>query len=261
MMQKRLLFIVAGIVFGFSLLAHLPARMVVPEHLGKLHLLGIRGTVWRGEIQQMLYSGRPLPVRNLHWKVRPAALLRGALQADFHEQQTPANRGNIGLDLLSRQLQVQALRWQFPGSALDPWFRAGAGLQGHFAIDLQAVQLAADTLVPSQLEGQLTWQNAVLNLDSEQLPIGSPVMQLSGDGDAISGIITNSQPLVPGDASFQCTTTICAVDLSLQPAPDAPQSLLNGLLLLGLQQTGKKFSGQISFSLERPPKRNERGSE
>lgn len=251
MMQKWAWFIVAMIVFGISLLAHLPARLVLPEQSGKLRLLGIGGTVWRGEIQQIRYSHRVLPVRNLNWVVSPTALLTGTLKADFHEQHTPMNRGRIGLNLLSRQIQLQALHWEFPGSALDPWFRAGAGLQGHFVIDLQSAQLAADTLLPSQLEGQLAWQNAVLKLDPEQWPIGSPVMQLSGEGDAINGAITNSQPLVPGDASFQCTTTICAVDLSLQPTPDAPQPLLNGLLLLGLRQTGDRYSGQISFSLER----------
>jgi len=250
-MQKWLLFIIAFFVFGCSLLAHLPARLVVPEQSGKLQFLGIGGTVWRGEIKQILYSGRPLPVQNLNWKVAPTALLSGTLKADFHEQQTPTNRGNIGLNLLSRQIQLQALHWQFPGSALDPWFRSGAGLQGHFAIDLQDVQLAADTLRPSQMKGRLDWQDAALRLDSEVWPVGSPIMQLSGDEDTINGIITNSQPLVPGDASFQCTTTICAVDLSLQPTPDAPQSLMNGLLLLGLQRTGDRFSGQISFSLER----------
>jgi len=250
-MQKWLLFIVACIVFGFSLLAHLPAQMVVPEHVGKLHLLGIGGTVWRGEIKQMRYSGRVLPVQNLHWKVRPAALLTGTLQADFHEQQTPMNRGNIAMSLLSQQLELQALHWQFSGISLDPWFRAGAGLQGQFDLDLRSLRLPANTLFPSQLEGRLDWPNAALRFNSENWTIGSPVMQLSGEGDAINGTITNSQPLVPGDASFQCTTTICLVDLSLQPTADAPQSLLNGLLLLGLQQTGKKFSGQISFSLER----------
>lgn len=250
MKRKWLLFSVASIVFGISLLAHLPARVVVPEHYGKFRFLGIGGSLWRGEIQQIQYSGKALPVGTLKWKVKPAALLTATLEADVHERQSPANSGNIALNLLSRQLQVQTLRWQFPGSALDPWFRAWAGLQGHFTIDLQDVLLAADTLLPSQLKGRLDWQDAVLRLGSEQWPIGSPTMQFSGDGDAIQGGLTNSQPLLPGNASFQCTTTICLVDLSLQPTAEAPQSLLNGLMLLGLQRTGDRFSGQVTIPLK-----------
>lgn len=250
MMQKWLLFVVACVVFSFSLLAHLPARMVIPQQYGEFQFLGIGGSVWRGEVQQILHSGKVLPVRSLHWTVRPTALLTGTLRADVEEQQTPMNRGRIGLGLWSRQLQLQTLQWQLPGNALDPWFRAGAGLRGHFVIDLQEAQLAADTLLPRRLQGRLDWQNAALQLDSEQWPIGSPVLQFSGEGDAITGVLTNSQPLIPGNASFQCTTTICLVELSIEPTPEAPQSLLNGLLLLGLQQTGDTFSGQMSFPID-----------
>jgi len=250
MMQKGLLFVVACTVFGFSLLAHLPARLVIPQQYGKFQFLGISGSLWRGKVRQILHSGKALPVRSLHWTVRPTTLLTGTLKADIQEKQAPTNRGRIGLGLWSRELELQALHWQLPGASLDPWFRAGAGLEGHFVIDLQEARLAADTLLPSRLKGRLDWQNAALQMDSERWPIGSPVLQFSGEGDAITGVLTNTQPLIPGNASFQCTTTICVVELSLQPTPDAPQSLLRGLLLLGLQQTGDTFSGQMSFPLD-----------
>ena len=63
MMHKGLWFTGAGIVFGFSLLAHVPAQIVVPERAGELQLLGISGSVWRGEVKQILYSGRHCPFR------------------------------------------------------------------------------------------------------------------------------------------------------------------------------------------------------
>ena len=123
-------------------------------------------------------------------------------------------------------------------------------MQGHFVLDLQTLQLPAKQLFPSQLEGRLDWQNAELQIDSEYWRIGSPLMQFSDEGDAIKGVVTNSQPMLPGDSSFQCTINSCQVTLSLQPSPDAPQSVLNGLTLLGLQQTGDTFSGQITLPLE-----------
>jgi len=75
-------------------------------------------------------------------------------------------------------------------------------------------------------------------------------MQFSDEGDAIKGVVTNSQAKLPGDGSFQCTIKSCQLRLNLQPSPDTPQSVLNALMLLGLQQTGDKFSGQITFPLE-----------
>lgn len=249
-MNKGLWFTGAGIVFGFSLLANVPAQVVVPERAGKLQLIGISGSVWRGEVEQVLYSGKALPVQNLNWKVRPTALLGGTLEAVFHEQQAPANRGHVEVDLLTRQFELQSVQWQLPGNSLDPWFRTGVNLQGQFSLDLQTLRLPANGLIPRQVQGRLDWQNAELRMDSETWTVGSPLMQFSGEGDAVKGIITNSQPLLPGDISFQCTPADCRVDLSLQPAPGAPPSLSSVLQLLGLQQAGNRFSGQVTLPMK-----------
>jgi hypothetical protein len=250
-MQKRLLIIVGCIVFGLSLLAHLPAKVVFPKNSGKFQFMGIGGSVWQGEVQQILFSGKALPISNLSWSVNPIALITGTLKADFHEQQIPINRGTIDLSLLSRQLELHAVHWQLPTGSLDPWIPLqGIRAQGRLVLDLQTLQLPANTSFPSQLEGRLDWQNAELQIDSEYLRIGSPVMQFSDENDTINGTVTNSQPMLPGDSSFQCTINGCQVTLSLQPSPGAPQSMLNSLMLLGLQQTGDKFSGQITLPFE-----------
>ena len=103
-MHKWLLIIVGCLVFGLSVLAHLPAKLVFPKNPGKFQFMGIGGSVWQGEIKQILYSGKALPIRNLNWTVNPTALLTGTLNADFYELHTPINRGNVGLNLLSRQV-------------------------------------------------------------------------------------------------------------------------------------------------------------
>lgn len=249
-MHKGIWFTAAGLVFGFSLLANAPAQLVVPDTAGKLQLLGIGGSVWRGEVEQILYDGKALPIRNLRWKVRPLSLLVGTLDAEFHEQQATGNRGQVEVDLLSRQYELQTVQWQLPGASLDPWFRTGVDFKGEFALDLQTLRLPANGLIPRRVQGRLDWQTAVLQMGSETWPVGSPSMQFSGEGDAVKGIITNSQPALPGDSSFECTPEICRVELSLQPTPDAPQSLPNVLMLLGLQQAGDRFSGQITLSLD-----------
>jgi len=250
-MQKRSLFIVGCIVFGFSLLAHLPAKLVFPKNSGKFQFMGIGGSLWQGEVKQILFSGKALPIRNLSWTVKPTALLTGTLKADFYEKQTPINRGNMDLNLLSRQLELNALHWQLPTSSLDSWISLPrVRAQGHLVLDLQILQLPADELFPSQIDGRLDWQNAALQIDSEYWHIGSPLMQFSDEGDAIKGVVTNSQAKLPGDGSFQCTIKSCQLRLNLQPSPDTPQSVLNAFMLLGLQQTGDKFSGQTTIPLE-----------
>jgi hypothetical protein len=213
--------------------------------------MGIGGTVWQGEVKQILLSGKALPIRNLNWSVDPKALLTGTIKANFYEQLTPINRGNVGLNLLSRQLELHAVDWQLPTGSLDSWNPLqGMRARGHLVLDLQTQQLPARQLFPSQLEGRLDWQNAEVQIDSEIWRVGSPVMQFSDEGDVIKGVVTNTQPMLPGDSSFQCSINSCQVTLSLQPSPDAPQSVLNGLMLLGLQQTGDTFTGQLTFPLE-----------
>lgn len=249
-MKKWLWIIVACIIFAFSLLAYLPAQLVVPERYGKLQFLGVGGSVWKGEIGQILYDDEALPVQHLQWTVRPLALLTGSLEADFHEQPIPSNQGHVAVNLLSRKLELQTLHWQFPGDSLNPWFRAEVGLQGRFVLDLQTLQISKNETFPSQLEAQLDWQNAVLRVNSEIWQIGSPLMRLSSEGPAIDGVVTNSQPMLPGEVSFQCAPGVCQLDLNLQPSPDAPQSLPNWLLWMGLRQTGDQFSGQVTIPLD-----------
>jgi hypothetical protein len=249
--QKWFLIISGCIVFGLSLLAHLPAQLVIPKNSGKFQFLGISGSLWQGEVKQILLSGKALPIRNLNWTANPLALFTGTFNADFHEQLTPVNRGNMDLNLLSRQIELHATHWQLPTSSLDAWISLpGMRARGQFVLDLQTLQLPANQLFPRQLEARLDWQNAELQIDSESWPVGSPVTQFSTEGDTVKGVMTNSQPMLPGDSSFQCSINSCQVTLSLQPSPDAPQSVLNGLMLLGLQQSGNKFSGQITFPLE-----------
>jgi len=176
--MRKWLWVLAGcIVFGVSLLAHLPAQLVVPEQYGKLRFAGIDGALWHGEVEQILFSGKALPARDLEWTVNPVALLTGTLKADFHEQRTPGNRGTIGLRMHSRQLEVQTLHWQIPGSSLDSWFRAGVSLKGQLVLDLQALQLAVNSFFPLRLEGQLEWPDAALQYGPEHWHIGSPLMR------------------------------------------------------------------------------------
>jgi len=251
MMRKWLLFVVACLVFGLSLVVHAPARLVVPEQIGKLRFVGVGGSLWRGEGQQIVYSRRALPVGTLNWKIRPAAMLTGTLEADLYEQQTPGNRGRLGMNLLSRQFELRALHWQLPAESLDPWFQAWIRLRGQFVLDLQTLQLAPNNLLSSQLDGgRLEWQSATLQVNSENWQVGAPVLQVSAVSGAIKGVVANAQPLLPGNSSFQCTTESCRAEVNLQPAADAPQSLLNVLLFLGLQQEGDTFSGQMIFPFE-----------
>lgn len=250
-MQKRSLIIISCAVFGCSLLAHLPAQLVIPESSGKFQFVGISGSVWRGNVSKILFSGNMLPVRNLKWSVQPLALLTGTLKADFNEQWTPANSGTVGVSLLSRKIELHELHWQASSKSFGAAiFLQGVKGWGDLVLDFETLHFPADMSFPNQVEGRLVWQNAELQFGTEYWQIGAPVMQFSGEGDVIDGVITNTQPVLPGNGSFQCTIGSCRVELDLQPTPGAPQSVLTGLSLLGLQQTGNNFSGQITLPLE-----------
>jgi len=248
-MRKRVLIIVGIVVFGLSLLVHLPAQMVLPENSGKFRLVGISGSLWQGEIRQILFTNKALPVQDLSWSMRPAALLTGKYKAYFHERQKPSNNGHLSLNLFSREVEIQGLHWQLSTASLDSLvlLRGGLKPQGQLQLDLDYLQLPAGNTLPSRLQGQLDWQDAALQINSEVWRIGSPLTQLSVEGEVIKGRVQNSQPVLPGDISFQCTTASCVVDVSLTPSPEAPPSLVSGLSLLGLQRTGDTFSGLMTL--------------
>jgi len=250
-MHKWLWFIAGGIVFGVSLLSHLPAQLVVPENMGRFQFIGIGGSLWHGEVEQVLLSGKALPIRNLNWAVNPIALLTGKLVLDVHEQPAPDNHGNVSLSLRSRQLELHALHWQLPSSSLDTWIPLpGFGARGRLVLDLQTMQLEGDTFFPSRLKGRLDWLDAELKYGPGYWHVGSPAVQFFDQGGAIKGIARNSQPMLPGECSLECTTESCELELNLRPTPDAPRFVLNGLMLLGLRQNGDSFSGQVVLSLE-----------
>ena len=246
-MQKWLLFILGLVVFGLSLLAHMPAQLLLRDNTSNLQFAGISGSVWRGEIRQLLFSNKVLPVQDLSWNMKPAALLTGKYKAHFYERQTPENNGYVSINLFSRQLELHAVHWRTTAASLASAFPLRVmRAQGQYILDLDSIRLPANNSLPSQLQGRFEWQNAALQTDWETWRIGSPVIQLSVEGNAIKGQVTNSQPVLPGDIAFQCTLDSCQVDLNLEPSPDAPQALLSGLLLLGLQQNGETFSGNLT---------------
>jgi len=234
-----------------SLLAHLPAQLVFPKQSGKLQFRGIGGSVWRGEVEQVLYSGIPLPVNGLSWSVSPASLFLGNLEADVQERQNPSNHGGVKLDLFSRQLDLHAVQWRLPAELLDSWLSMlGSSARGDFSLDLQTLQLPRGETFPSELQGRFEWQGALVRNGSQTWPIGSPAMQFAEEGGVIRGVVTNSQPLLPGDGTFQCEKKSCRVTLSVKPAPDTPQSVLDALRFMGLQRSGDTFSGQLTLPLE-----------
>lgn len=250
MKRKTLLVLAGSAVFGVSLLAQLPARLVVPESVGKLQFRGIRGSVWRGEIEQVLVSGLPLPVHELNWSLSPFALFTGTLKADFYERLVPSNRGSADFKIFSEQLELHALHWAFPMQSFDAWMPViGVSVKGDVVIDLQTLQMPSKDAFPNRVEGQASWQNAVIQNGHEYWTIGSPLVKMAGQGGVINGDVSNSQPSLPGTGTFQCTIEECQVSLRVQPVADAPAALLTGLTLMGFQRLGNEISGQLVFPL------------
>lgn len=250
-MNKWKWIVAGGVVFGASLLAHLPARLVVPKVSGELQFEGISGSVWRGGVRQVSLSGTLLPIGGLDWSVKPLSLFTGKVRADFREQQTPSNRGRAAWGLLSRKVELSEMHWQLSAESMRAWIgMPGLVVQGRFELDLQSLALPPGASFPSQLEGRLEWQDAVLRAGSEYLTVGAPAVALSVEGETIAGLVTNTQPTLPGDGSFRCTMQSCQVSLNLQPTADAPQPVLNALSMIGLQRSGNTYSGQITVPLQ-----------
>jgi hypothetical protein len=79
-MSVRFALLLAALVFVLTLLARMPASVLLSRVPGALQCTGAAGTVWRGSCEQLAYG--PQRVSDVHWTLHPAALLRAHIALD-----------------------------------------------------------------------------------------------------------------------------------------------------------------------------------
>lgn len=124
-MKKAWVVTLVALVYGITLLVGIPARLLVqqlpvPEGV---HLIGVQGTWWQGQIDHVQYEDRNL--YNLQWQLDGLALLRGqlAIQVQVPSAASNAVHGEVHVhwSLFSRQLQLENTLIRGDLSILNRW--------------------------------------------------------------------------------------------------------------------------------------------
>ena len=184
-MRRPALLIAAGAAaFIVFLVAFLPASVLLRFLPAEVSLSGVRGTVWRGEAEELAVSGQP--IGSLRWSNRPWRLL--ALQLDYAVRYLPAG-GDVDMDVTLRgphRIDIAKAHGTLQIMALDgllgpPGWKATAELEvEHLSLVDGFPESALGTLVLRELTAP---GERGVNIGSFELTLGEGAV----GGDSIVG--------------------------------------------------------------------------
>ncbi len=191
MTRRLFLWLTLGLVayLGF-LVATFPAGWAYALARPQLEERGIvlyrpEGTVWNGRVAALDVAGRRLPAA--HWRLRPAALLRGAVEVELALDERL--RTTLDWDLGQRlRLAPLELQWDVPDllRLLDLQALAlGGRLEGR----LERLEVAAGR--PQAADGVLLWRGARTRLPSDAA-LGDLQLRLETTAEGIHGRFRDS---------------------------------------------------------------------
>lgn len=226
--MKRL--VVAGIaVFLLVLLVSFPAQVAynwfAPQ---EIQLSGISGSVWNGSATEGLASGAYL--RDLRWRIRPGALLTGAIAFD-----ASASPGSGVLDTqvaarLDGSLSLTNLRGNVPLDVVHQSFQQG-GIRGDLILEFENLTIRDG--MPVVAIGSVTVADffapvlSASRIGDFRADFQSTTDEITGDVQDISGVldVEGTITLTP-DRSYIFTGEVA-------PTAETPPSILNQLQFLG----------------------------
>lgn len=159
-MKRPTLVLAALLVFCTALLVQMPASLVarlLRPDTAAWALEDVRGSVWQGSVTRTYWRGRELGA--LAWRVRPAALLLGRIDADVNVRGELEAAARVRRGLL--RTEVRNLRVELPTSWLG---EEGVGLslrpQGRLRVTVPLLAFEGDR--PVALRGDAVWRDAAV---------------------------------------------------------------------------------------------------
>lgn len=273
LLQSKALLITTGvIVFLISLLAHIPAKQVIPNKLNGLELRGISGSLWRGQINSILLNRKPLPVQNVQWDAHWPALLFGEIRVTLTEQSRPNHKATLSYGLLSSSIELEDTYWKLPANqiqalALPPELKAMANaykVQSSGEVALTITELSINPTpsdssnqnnglpLPSELDAEIEWQTAQVTNSMGVISIGNPKLTLKQNENTIQGLLTNPyKPLHSKNSQIKCNVDSrkCEATLDIRTNTETSPMLIGGLPFIGLKNTEGRWQGTMPFKI------------
>lgn len=229
----RWLMALAVVVFLLALGALMPATVLtsrIEARMSAVRFQGVSGTVWNGRASGLLVAQRDWGV--LHWRVRPAGLLRGRLVADLNVAGAPADgnghrfSGQVWM-ALSQRLGACDVDAQLPAEWLAPVFQ-NTGLVPGGVIDLQLAAVELDGRTPQAIDGRVLWRDAVVS-GAARARLGDLIMEFALVQGRIIGEMADSGGPLALDGGFELGPTGYQLDAYLSPRDPALEPALSYL--------------------------------
>ncbi|OOF03013.1 hypothetical protein BZG80_10970 [Salinivibrio sp. MA440] len=245
MWKKGLFGIGCVLVFVVSVVVHAPASLLRLAPLpDAIHIGEIDGTVWHGQVEQIRWQNYTLgPVQ---WDVQWHRLVTGATFEAAIQVRSPdglRGKGNLGFNgstLTVSQTLVSAPAQLLTGAiALPP----GVAIDGILDLVLRDAILAESGC--QQLQGQIQWQHAALQLPMGQLENIPAQAALSCENQGIAAHGEGQSASLSNKFSLSITPSgRYSVSGWLKPGPDYPEPMKAPLSWLGApdQQGRYRFS-------------------
>ena len=199
--SKRQYIVIGSIAYLLALLLTLPANLFTSQ-INRLHpqlqVSGIEGSLWRGQVDQLLFNQKP--IKNLQWDFQPLALLLGRIQLRLAYQDRD---NNIELDMamsIRNQLQITNLEGQINSAFIQSYTPYTVpALHGVLVFKDLDVILAGRR--PLRAEGELEWRGAEVDL-GQMVSLGNVLLSLEQTDKGIKALLTEQSGLLQGEAGL-----------------------------------------------------------
>ncbi len=234
-MKKAVIGTLFGVLgFGVCLVATVPAAWVwhlLPQKPAHIQLYGISGSVWQGQVEQVVIDGRPL--EQLQWQLLPRKLLTGALGGTLKITGNPV-QAHANIQYGWSGLTIENGRFHTPLSWLVGQQKLLMNVQvgGSSTLTLRTYQQGQPWC--EQLQGRLLVTGLDINSSMGAYALGD----LAGDlrcqqGQLILQMDANENRIgIAGELRLMAANRI-DINATIRPTEEQPASLKTLLPMLG----------------------------
>ena len=212
------LFAVSYMIF---MLQQLPAKTAIdwlPKDVlqrSNLRMIGLRGTIWNGQMSQLRLNGFSLA--NISWQLKALPFLWGDVAYSFKFRQKDAfGKANAVTDFGGVTLDLTSLQSSFPAAQLMPLFYGfPIAIDGQFATDIKHATISKGDQL--SLQGEMQWREAALSAPQHILFGDLLVKMQAKDKGTILTVEDQGGPLqmqgqitVQGNGSYVTNLSIAA---------------------------------------------------
>lgn len=238
-----------AILLLVCLIATAPARLlalVLPGN--ELVMQGFSGTLWRGQANSVLVATGSgyIQLGRVHWSLNPLSLLTlspsGRVDSEWGKQKVSSDIRITG----PQSLEFEQLDGRFSIQLLRAFLPLSVG--GDITVQFERLNLEKGR--PTQVAGNLVWQDAQWESARGIVPLGTYALELEqAPGAGLSGDVITVAGAVVASGKVGLTGENYSVDISVEADTDLNEQLKEALSLIAQAVPGGyrvKFDGQLS---------------